>query len=70
MRTKCFCPLKAQEDLKLARSLDTSADVLKLQEEMRRAEIRMQQMNIERDTLIDKLKVCPKVMCSLLVHAA
>lgn len=65
-----FCPLKAQEDLKLARSPDVSADVLKLKDEMRRAEIRMQQMNVERDALIDKLKVCPKVMCSLLVHAA
>ncbi|TKS75034.1 Centrosomal protein of 135 kDa [Collichthys lucidus] len=48
---------QAQEDLKLARSRDTSADLLKLKEEITQAEIKIQQMSDERDTLMDRLKV-------------
>ncbi|XP_037627133.1 centrosomal protein of 135 kDa isoform X2 [Sebastes umbrosus] len=48
---------QAQDDLKLARSSDTSADRMKLKEEVRQAEIRIQQMSIERDTLMERLKV-------------
>ncbi|XP_070765256.1 centrosomal protein of 135 kDa [Enoplosus armatus] len=48
---------QAQEDLKLTRSTDMSADLLTLQEEIKRAEIRIQQMSAERDTLMERLKV-------------
>ncbi|XP_074492178.1 centrosomal protein of 135 kDa isoform X2 [Sebastes fasciatus] len=48
---------QAQDDLKLARSSDRSADRMKLKEEVRQAEIRIQQMSIERDTLMERLKV-------------
>ncbi|XP_071343000.1 centrosomal protein of 135 kDa isoform X2 [Trachinotus anak] len=48
---------QAQEDLKLARSSDKSADILNLQEELKQAEIKMEQMSIERDTLMERLKV-------------
>ncbi|XP_010729323.3 centrosomal protein of 135 kDa isoform X1 [Larimichthys crocea] len=48
---------QAQEDLKLARSRDTSADLLKLKEEITQAEMKIQQMSAERDTLMDRLKV-------------
>ncbi|XP_041790980.1 centrosomal protein of 135 kDa isoform X2 [Chelmon rostratus] len=44
---------QAQEDLKLARSSDLSADLLKLKE----AEIKIQQISTERDTLMERLKV-------------
>ncbi|XP_049443312.1 centrosomal protein of 135 kDa [Epinephelus fuscoguttatus] len=48
---------QTQEDLKLARSTDVSADLLKLREEIKQAEIRIQQMTAERDTLMERLKV-------------
>ncbi|XP_042339694.1 centrosomal protein of 135 kDa [Plectropomus leopardus] len=48
---------QAQEDLKLARSTDMSADILKLKEEITQGEIRIQQMTAERDTLMERLKV-------------
>ncbi|XP_067453663.1 centrosomal protein of 135 kDa isoform X1 [Thunnus thynnus] len=48
---------QAQEDLKLCPSTDMSADVLELKEEIKRAEIQIQQMTIERDTLMERLKV-------------
>uniref|UniRef100_A0A665VAI1 Centrosomal protein 135 n=1 Tax=Echeneis naucrates TaxID=173247 RepID=A0A665VAI1_ECHNA len=48
---------QAQEDLKLAHSTVNSADVLKLQQDVRQAEIQMEQMSIERETLLEKLKV-------------
>lgn len=51
-------PPKAQEDLKLARNHDASSEVLQLQEDIRRAEVRLQQMDVERDGLTDKLRVC------------
>uniref|UniRef100_A0A665V9N8 Centrosomal protein 135 n=1 Tax=Echeneis naucrates TaxID=173247 RepID=A0A665V9N8_ECHNA len=48
---------QAQEDLKLAHSTVNSADVLKLQQDVRQAEIQMEQMSIERETLLEKLKI-------------
>ncbi|XP_045899417.1 centrosomal protein of 135 kDa isoform X1 [Micropterus dolomieu] len=48
---------QAQEDLKLARSTDVSAHPLKLKEDIKRAEIRIEQMSTERDTLMERLKV-------------
>ncbi|KAL7397610.1 hypothetical protein ABVT39_024981 [Epinephelus coioides] len=48
---------QTQEDLKLARSTDVSADLLKLREEIKQAEIRIQQMTAERDALMERLKV-------------
>uniref|UniRef100_A0A3Q3SE06 Centrosomal protein 135 n=1 Tax=Mastacembelus armatus TaxID=205130 RepID=A0A3Q3SE06_9TELE len=48
---------QAQEELKLAHSTDTSADVLKLQEEVKQAGVKIQQMAAEKDTLMEKLKV-------------
>ncbi|XP_039984981.1 centrosomal protein of 135 kDa isoform X2 [Xiphias gladius] len=47
---------QAQEDLKLANGTDMSADILKLQEEVKEAEIKIEQMTIERDTLMERLK--------------
>ncbi|XP_073333060.1 centrosomal protein of 135 kDa [Pagrus major] len=49
--------IQAQEDLKLARSTDVSADLLKLKEEIKEAEIKIEQMSVERDTLMGRLKV-------------
>ncbi|KAF7667681.1 hypothetical protein LDENG_00052800 [Lucifuga dentata] len=46
-----------QEDLKLVRSTNASADVLRLKEEMKRADLKLQQMSSERDTLMESLKV-------------
>lgn len=46
----------------MARNLDMSSDVVKLKEEIRRAEVRLQQMGVERDGLMDKLKVCKAVV--------
>ncbi|XP_029001754.1 centrosomal protein of 135 kDa isoform X2 [Betta splendens] len=46
---------KAQGDV--AHGTDQSADVIKLQEEIKQAEIKMQQLSIERDTLTERLKV-------------
>lgn len=57
-----FLFTQAQEDLKLARSTDVSADPLKLKEDIKRAEIRIEQMSIERDTLMERLKVSLRVM--------
>ncbi|XP_047442689.1 centrosomal protein of 135 kDa isoform X2 [Mugil cephalus] len=48
---------QAQDDLKLAHSLDMSADVMKLQEELKRAEVKLEQLGTERDTLMERLKV-------------
>ncbi|XP_026161092.1 centrosomal protein of 135 kDa isoform X2 [Mastacembelus armatus] len=48
---------QAQEELKLAHSTDTSADVLKLQEEVKQAGVKIQQMAAEKDTLMEKLKI-------------
>ncbi|XP_008301652.1 centrosomal protein of 135 kDa [Stegastes partitus] len=48
---------QAQDDLKLARNVDMSANVLRLQEEMKRTEVRMEQMTTERDALMERLKV-------------
>ncbi|KAM7410372.1 hypothetical protein PAMA_001694 [Pampus argenteus] len=48
---------QVQEDLKLYPRTDMSADVLKLKEEINRAEIQVQQMTTERDTLMERLKV-------------
>ncbi|XP_059197892.1 centrosomal protein of 135 kDa [Centropristis striata] len=48
---------QAQEDLKLAHSINVSADLMELKEEIRQAEIRIQQVTAERDTLMERLKV-------------
>lgn len=61
-KNQMFLFNQAQEDLKLARSTDTSADLLKLEEEIKQAEIRIEQMTAERDTLMERLKVSPRVM--------
>ncbi|KAM4548689.1 centrosomal protein of 135 kDa isoform 2-T2 [Odontesthes bonariensis] len=47
---------QAQDDLTLARSADISG-VLKLQEEMTRAEVKIEQMTAERDALMERLKI-------------
>lgn len=39
-----------------------SADVLKLQEEIKRVEVKLDQMTFERDALMDRLKVIPRFM--------
>lgn len=57
-----FLLAQAQEDLHLARSTDKSADVLRLQEEIRQAEIKIKQMSSERDTLLERLKVNPRAL--------
>lgn len=59
-----FLLAQAQEDLHLARSTDKSADVLRLQEEIRQAEIKIKQMSSERDTLLERLKVSPRALTS------
>ncbi|KAF6733117.1 Centrosomal protein of 135 kDa [Oryzias melastigma] len=46
----------AQDDLKLPRSVNVSTDVLKLQEELRKAEVKLEQMTTERDVLMERLK--------------
>ncbi|XP_041862587.1 centrosomal protein of 135 kDa isoform X2 [Melanotaenia boesemani] len=48
---------QAQDDLKLARSIEYSADVLRLQEELKQAEVKIEQMTTERETLTERLKV-------------
>uniref|UniRef100_A0A8C4EZN8 Centrosomal protein of 135 kDa n=1 Tax=Dicentrarchus labrax TaxID=13489 RepID=A0A8C4EZN8_DICLA len=48
---------QAQEDLKLARSADTSVDLLRLEEEIKQAQVKIQQMSAERDTLMERFKV-------------
>ncbi|XP_034439541.1 centrosomal protein of 135 kDa isoform X1 [Hippoglossus hippoglossus] len=48
---------QTQEDLKLAHSKDMSADVLELQAEFKLAEIKIEQMTDEKDTLMEMLKV-------------
>ncbi|XP_072246045.1 centrosomal protein of 135 kDa [Leuresthes tenuis] len=48
---------QAQDDLTLARSTDFSGGLLKLQEEMARAEVKIEQVTAERDTLMERLKV-------------
>uniref|UniRef100_A0A7N6C0M2 Centrosomal protein 135 n=1 Tax=Anabas testudineus TaxID=64144 RepID=A0A7N6C0M2_ANATE len=48
---------EAQDDLRLAHSTDQSADILKLQEKIRQAENKIQQLSTERDTLMERLKV-------------
>ncbi|KAM4738802.1 centrosomal protein of 135 kDa isoform 2-T2 [Anableps anableps] len=49
--------IKAKDDLKLAHRADLSADVSRLQEEVRRAEVKLEQMSSERDSLMERLKV-------------
>uniref|UniRef100_A0A673B0G0 Centrosomal protein 135 n=1 Tax=Sphaeramia orbicularis TaxID=375764 RepID=A0A673B0G0_9TELE len=48
---------QAQEDLKSAHSTDLSADMLKLEHEMKEAEIKLQQITSERDALMERLRV-------------
>ena len=57
-----FLFTQAQEDLKFARSTDTSADLLKLEEEIKQAEIRVERVTAERDTLMERLKVSHRLM--------
>ncbi|XP_037530312.1 centrosomal protein of 135 kDa [Nematolebias whitei] len=47
---------QTQDDLKVSRKTDASADVLKLQEELKRVEVQLDQMTFERDELLDRLK--------------
>ncbi|MEQ2272302.1 hypothetical protein XENORESO_018414, partial [Xenotaenia resolanae] len=47
---------QAQDELKLAHRADLSADVLRQQEEVRRAEVKLEQMTSERDSLMERLK--------------
>uniref|UniRef100_A0A3Q3G4C8 Centrosomal protein 135 n=1 Tax=Labrus bergylta TaxID=56723 RepID=A0A3Q3G4C8_9LABR len=53
---------QVQDELRLARSSDLSDDLVNLKEELNRAEIQMQQVTAERDTLMERLKVCPTLM--------
>ncbi|XP_028259156.1 centrosomal protein of 135 kDa isoform X2 [Parambassis ranga] len=48
---------QAQDDLKLARTNDMSAEVSKLQEELKRTEVKIELLSTERDALMDRLKV-------------
>ncbi|XP_068175066.1 centrosomal protein of 135 kDa isoform X2 [Antennarius striatus] len=48
---------QAQEDLKLACRTDASADLLKLKDELKQAEMETQQMRTERDSLLERLQV-------------
>ncbi|XP_035997365.1 centrosomal protein of 135 kDa [Fundulus heteroclitus] len=48
---------QAQDDLKLSRRADLSADVLRQREELRRAEVKLEQMSSERDSLMERLKL-------------
>uniref|UniRef100_A0AAX7VTY9 Centrosomal protein 135 n=1 Tax=Astatotilapia calliptera TaxID=8154 RepID=A0AAX7VTY9_ASTCA len=52
---RCFT--FTQDELKLTRRVDTSSNVVKLQEEIKRAEAKLEQMTTERDTLMERLKV-------------
>ncbi len=57
-KDQMFLFSQAQEDLKLTRT-DMSADLLKLKEEIKLAEVKIQQTSAERDTLMERLKVSP-----------
>ena len=46
----------------MAHSINTSADLLKLKEEIKEAEIKIQQLSAERETLVERLKVSPSVV--------
>lgn len=48
---------QAQDELKLTQRTDLSSDILRLQEEVRRAEVKLEQMTSERDSLMERLKV-------------
>ncbi|CAJ1060000.1 centrosomal protein of 135 kDa isoform X3 [Xyrichtys novacula] len=48
---------QAQDELKLARSSDFSADLLNLKEVIKQAEIKIQQVTSEKDSLVERLKV-------------
>ncbi|KAM9385560.1 centrosomal protein of 135 kDa isoform 2-T2 [Pholidichthys leucotaenia] len=48
---------QVQDDLKVARRVSVSADIFKLQEEVKQAEFKIEQMTSERDTLIERLRV-------------
>lgn len=52
-----FWLLQAQDDLMAARRADLSADLLRMQEEVRRVEMKLDQMTSERDSLMERLKV-------------
>lgn len=52
--------IQAEDDLKSAHSMDQSADILKLQEQIKQAEIRIHQMATERETLMERLTVSPR----------
>ena len=65
-KDRIFLFPQTQEDLKLAHSKDMSADVVELQAEFKRAEIKIEQMTDEKDTLLEMLKVSPRVMTSML----
>ena len=54
-----FLLVQAQEDLKLSHDPERSADILKLQEGVKDAEIKIKQITTERDTLMERLKVSP-----------
>lgn len=56
-----FLQMKAQEDLKLTQRTDLSAEILRLQEEVRRAEVKLEQVTSERNSLMERLKV--KMSC-------
>ncbi|MEQ2174772.1 hypothetical protein GOODEAATRI_011329, partial [Goodea atripinnis] len=45
------------DELKLAHGADLSEDVLRQQEEVRRAEVKLEQMTSERDSLMERLKL-------------
>uniref|UniRef100_A0A8C7X9R2 Centrosomal protein 135 n=1 Tax=Oryzias sinensis TaxID=183150 RepID=A0A8C7X9R2_9TELE len=47
---------QAQHDLQLSRSVDVSTDVLKLQEDLEKAEVKLEQLTTERDALMERLK--------------
>ncbi|XP_034036384.1 centrosomal protein of 135 kDa isoform X2 [Thalassophryne amazonica] len=47
---------QAQEDLKLTRGTDLSADILKLKEERNQAELKVQQITSERDVIMERLQ--------------
>ncbi|XP_043985251.1 centrosomal protein of 135 kDa [Gambusia affinis] len=47
---------QAQDDLMAARRADLSADLLRMQEEVRRVEMKLDQMTSERDSLMERLK--------------
>uniref|UniRef100_A0A3B3HTE7 Centrosomal protein 135 n=2 Tax=Oryzias latipes TaxID=8090 RepID=A0A3B3HTE7_ORYLA len=47
---------QAQHDLQLSSSVDVSADVLKLQEDLEKAKVKLEQLTTERDALMERLK--------------